>query len=59
MIVGLIVPTLVCAKICAQFKRHLEPWWMLEALCLSDSQLGACVCLVAQMFPSLCDPRGL
>ena len=39
MIVTLIVPTLVSAKLCAQFKRHLEPWWMLEALCLSDSQL--------------------
>lgn len=39
VIVRLTVPTLVSAKLCAQFKRHLEPWWMLETLCFSDSQL--------------------
>ena len=39
VIVRLTVPTLVSAKLCARFKRHLEPWRMLETLCLSDSQL--------------------
>ena len=42
VIVRLTVPTLVSAKLCARFKRHLEPWRMLETLCLSDS--GSCVC---------------
>ena len=63
VIVRLTVPTLVSAKLCARFKRHLEPWWMLETLCLSDSQLvHVCVwslrCFQVFATPVDCSPPG-